>query len=64
MADGRHAMNMEARIARLRALLTEKIVDAVLITKEENVHYFSGFRGDSTVLSPLPARAEHSSTSR
>ena len=43
-------MNMEARIARLRALLTEKIVDAVLITKEENVHYFSGFRGDSTVL--------------
>ena len=43
-------MNMEGRIARLRALLTEKIVDAVLITKEENVHYFSGFRGDSTVL--------------
>ncbi len=43
-------MNMEARIARLRALLTEKIVDAVLVTKEENVHYFSGFRGDSTAL--------------
>lgn len=43
-------MNIEARIARLRALLAEKIVDAVLITKEENVHYFSGFRGDSTVL--------------
>ena len=43
-------MNMEGRIARLRTLLTEKIVDAVLVTKEENVHYFSGFRGDSTAL--------------
>lgn len=43
-------MNMEERIARLRALLTEKIVDAVLVTKEENVHYFSGFRGDNTAL--------------
>lgn len=43
-------MNMTDRIARLRALLSQKIVDAVLITKEENLHYFSGFRGDSTVL--------------
>lgn len=43
-------MNMDGRIERLRALLTEKIVDAVLVTKEENVHYFSGFRGDSTAL--------------
>ena len=49
-------MNMEARIARLRALLAEKIVDAVLITKEENVHYFSGFRGDSTALLVTPER--------
>ena len=47
-------MNMEARIARLRALLTEKVVDAVLVTKEENVHYFSGFRGDSTALLVTP----------
>ena len=43
-------MNMEVRIARLRALLTEQVVDAALITKEENVLYFSGFRGDSTAL--------------
>lgn len=49
-------MNMEARIARLRALLTEKVVDAVLVTKEENVHYFSGFRGDSTALLVTPER--------
>lgn len=47
---------MEARIARLRALLTEKVVDAVLVTKEENVHYFSGFRGDSTALLVTPER--------
>ena len=47
-------MNMEARIARLRALLAEKVVDAVLVTKEENVHYFSGFRGDSTALLVTP----------
>ena len=43
-------MNVKGRIERLRALLTEKVVDAVLVTKEENVHYFSGFRGDSTAL--------------
>ena len=47
-------MNMEARIARLRALLAEKVVDAVLVTKAENVHYFSGFRGDSTALLVTP----------
>ena len=41
---------MNTRIARLREVLREKIVDAVLITKEENVCYFSGFRGDSTAL--------------
>ena len=43
-------MNVKGRIELLRALLTEKVVDAVLVTKEENVHYFSGFRGDSTAL--------------
>lgn len=41
---------MNTRIARLREVLREKIVDAALITKEENVCYFSGFRGDSTAL--------------
>ena len=49
-------MNIEDRIARLRALLTERVVDAALITKEENVHYFSGFRGDSTALLVTPER--------
>ncbi len=49
-------MNIENRIARLRALLTEQVVDAALITKEENVHYFSGFRGDSTALLVTPER--------
>ncbi len=49
-------MNIEDRITRLRALLTEQVVDAALITKEENVHYFSGFRGDSTVLLVTPER--------
>ena len=43
-------MNIEARLTRLRTLLAENIVDAVLITKEENVRYFSGFCGDSAVL--------------
>ena len=43
-------MSMEARIARLRAHLVEQKLDAVLVTKEVNLHYFSGFRGDSTVL--------------
>jgi len=43
-------MNMESRIERLRTLLSERELDAVLVTKEVNLHYFSGFRGDSTVL--------------
>lgn len=43
-------MNIEPRIARLRALLLEKELDAVLVTKEVNLRYFSGFSGDSAVL--------------
>ena len=43
-------MNMESRIERLRTLLSERELDAVLVTKEVNLHYFSGFCGDSTVL--------------
>ena len=43
-------MSMEERVARLRALLAEKSLDAVLVTKEENLHYFSGFCGDSTAI--------------
>ncbi|EKU71520.1 Xaa-Pro peptidase family protein [Selenomonas sp. F0473] len=43
-------MNMKSRVTHLRSLLSEKRLDAVLVTKEVNLHYFSGFRGDSTVL--------------
>ena len=38
------------RLNKLRALLKAKICDAILINKEENLHYFSGFRGDDTFL--------------
>ena len=38
------------RLTALRAFLDEKKVNAVMITKPVNLHYFSGFTGDSTVL--------------
>lgn len=38
------------RIFRLRELLQDKCCDAVIINKEENLHYFSGFTGDDTIL--------------
>ena len=31
-------MNMESRIERLRTLLSERELDAVLVTKEVNLH--------------------------
>ena len=40
----------EARLSAIRALLSEKKIDAVIVTKEANLYYFSGFRGDDTVL--------------
>ena len=40
----------EARLSAIRALLPEKKIDAVIVTKEANLYYFSGFRGDDTVL--------------
>ena len=49
-------MEIERRVARLRALMAEKVLDGVLVTKEESVHYFSGFRGDSTALLITPER--------
>ncbi len=42
------------RLSRLRKLFTEKGACAILVTKEVNVHYFSGFRGDSTALLITP----------
>lgn len=41
---------IKERLRRLRAFLKAQGADAVLINKEVNLHYFSGFRGDDTVL--------------
>lgn len=38
------------RINHLRDHLRENKIPAVLVSKDENVHYFSGFYGDSTML--------------
>ncbi|MDQ0204413.1 M24 family metallopeptidase [Pectinatus haikarae] len=38
------------RLFRLRKLLAEKNADAVVVNKNENVHYFSGFYGDDSAL--------------
>ena len=38
------------RITRLRSFLTDKQAEAVIITKNENVHYFSGFYGEESAL--------------
>lgn len=38
------------RIEAVRELLEEEKLDAVLVNKEVNLHYFSGFTGDSTFL--------------
>ncbi len=41
---------IQQRLARLRAFMADNKCDAVIINKEENIHYFSGFRGDDTML--------------
>jgi len=41
---------IERHLERLRALLEEKGLDAVLVNKIVHLHYFSGFRGDDSVL--------------
>ena len=40
----------ESRLAGIRALMEEKGLDAVVINKLVNLHYFSGFTGDDTLL--------------
>jgi Xaa-Pro aminopeptidase len=45
------------RLAHLRAFLAERDVDVVVINKEVNLHYFSGFRGDDTLLLVAKDRA-------
>jgi Xaa-Pro aminopeptidase len=41
---------IEERLSRLRDFLREKKADAVVVNKEVNLHYFSGFRGDDSLL--------------
>ena len=38
------------RLEAVRSLLREKNLEAVIVTKFVNLHYFSGFRGDDTTL--------------
>lgn len=45
---------MRRRIEKLQKMMAEHHVDGLVITKEENVRYFSGFTGDSTILFVLP----------
>jgi Xaa-Pro aminopeptidase len=45
------------RLSRLRDFLREKKADAVVVNKEVNLHYFSGFRGDDTLLLVSPQDA-------
>ena len=42
--------NFSARLERLLKKISAETVDAILIYKPENVYYFSGFNGDSTIL--------------
>lgn len=44
------AIDVEARLGRLRAKLPEKGVDGILVFGLENMRYFSGFTGDSGAL--------------
>ena len=55
---------MEARLKKLRNFLGEHQLDAVLISKLENLHYFSGFTGDDTLLLVTPTNAELSTDSK
>lgn len=38
------------RVGKLRKILQTNSCDAIVINKEENLHYFSGFTGDDTFL--------------
>ncbi|WP_027406253.1 Xaa-Pro peptidase family protein [Anaerovibrio sp. RM50] len=41
---------MKDRIRALRDYIKDKGLEGVLVSKEENLHYFSGFTGDDTML--------------
>ena len=40
----------KSRLGAIRALMVEHQLDAIVVTKYVNLHYFSGFRGDDTTL--------------
>ena len=44
------AFNFPARLERLLKKISDENVDAILIRKPENLFYFSGFNGDSSIL--------------
>ena len=44
------------RLAALRSLMAEHQLDAFVVSKEVNLHYFSGFRGDDTMLVITPSK--------
>ena len=43
-------MSTEKRVERLRTLMKEKGVEAMLVSKVVNLRYFSGFTGDDSLL--------------
>lgn len=48
-------MKIKERLSRLDDFYCNKGLKGVIVSKPENVYYFSGFRGDSTVLLITPA---------
>lgn len=42
--------NFETRLKNLYKKFSDEEIDSVIISKPANIYYFSGFRGDSTVL--------------
>lgn len=49
---------MDTRLDKLRSFLQAKKIDGVIINKLENLHYFSGFTGDDTILLVSAEKAE------
>jgi Xaa-Pro aminopeptidase len=45
------------RLEKIRAFLDEKNLDGIIVNKLENLHYFSGFTGDDTMLVIMGASA-------
>jgi Xaa-Pro aminopeptidase len=50
-------MSNNKHLERIRALLEKQGLDAIIVNKQENLHYFSGFTGDDTLLAITRDRA-------